>query len=82
MIKNCTNCKFGYTRDVGYSNYTVEGTNFDCYKDYNPLFPISYEFYENHDNNIYNYALNCAGYINGEGPHYYVESILDPKDFV
>lgn len=81
MKRNCTNCKFGYTYDVGYSNYTVEGTHFDCYKDFNPEFPIDFEYWENHDDEIYNYAIECAGHMNGEGPHYYVEDSVDSKDF-
>ena len=107
MKRNCTNCKFGYTYDVGYSNYTIEGTLFDrwlfklfgytydvgysnytiegtlfdCYKDFNPNFPIDFASWEDHNNEIYNYAIECAGYINGDGPHYYVEDSIDPKDF-
>ena len=32
----CTNCKYCYLQDAGYSNYTVEGTEFYCLKKQHP----------------------------------------------
>lgn len=29
-MKTCDDCKFAILEDFGYSNYTVEGTNFSC----------------------------------------------------
>lgn len=30
MNKKCENCRFARFKDEGYSNYTVEGTTFEC----------------------------------------------------
>ena len=35
-MKNCENCKFCIFADNGYSNYTVEGTDFICAKKAHP----------------------------------------------
>ena len=45
MKKCCTNCKFLYRADNGYSNYTVEGTDIDCLKSKNKAFPVDEHAY-------------------------------------
>lgn len=38
--RSCCNCKFFIAQDYGYSNYTVEGTNYDCLlEDFNGFRP-------------------------------------------
>lgn len=34
--KSCNNCKYAIFQDYGYSNYTVEGTEFYCGKKQHP----------------------------------------------
>lgn len=41
----CTDCKYCYTQDYGYSNWTVEGTDADCLHGLNPAFPVD-KFYD------------------------------------
>lgn len=35
-MSDCNNCKFAIFQDTGYSNYTVEGTDFYCAKKAHP----------------------------------------------
>ena len=36
MKQTCDNCRYAVMQDVGYSNYTVEGTEFSCLKKLHP----------------------------------------------
>ncbi len=36
MTKTCIDCKFAVFQDYGYSNYTTEGTTFECRKSAHP----------------------------------------------
>lgn len=35
-MRSCNNCKFAVMKDFGYSNYTVEGTQFVCANNCHP----------------------------------------------
>ena len=39
MSNSCLQCKFLFTRDTGYSNYTVEDTELHCVLKLNPKLP-------------------------------------------
>ena len=39
MSNSCLQCKFLFTRDTGYSNYTVEDTEMHCVLKLNPKLP-------------------------------------------
>jgi hypothetical protein len=49
--------------DYGYSNYTVEGTNADCYLNLNPKFPVDNWYGEAE---AHNFAKECSRYSKGE----------------
>ena len=62
--KTCMDCRFGCHIDEGYSNYTVEGTNFACAKKLHPDGEFD-EFYQT-DKRLA-YAAECSGFEAGEG---------------
>ena len=75
-MRNCTECKFGKIQDVGYSDWTVEGSNFFCRLDNNPGMQHgghSYEKGEDHDREPYTFAEECEDYKEGTPIHYSVE---------
>ena len=63
---SCNNCKFALFQDYGYSNYTVEGTEFTCLTDSHPAGTFD-RFYG--ENDQLNYAPQCNSYANGEPVH-------------
>jgi len=72
----CTNCRHGATQDVGYSNYTVEGTVFLCLEECNPVMlngGVSWELYEDHDKPPFDWAKECTEYRSGKPQEYCVE---------
>jgi hypothetical protein len=56
-MASCLQCKFLFTRDTGYSNYTVEDTDLHCVLKLNPKLPA-----EIPDEVRDYYASNEAGY--------------------
>ncbi len=83
MNPNCANCRNAATKDVGYSDYTVEGTNFHCLESLNPgidKYGESWESYEPHDCHPYNYAEECDNFRPGKPAHYSVEEKMPLKE--
>lgn len=79
-MKNCTKCRHGALKDYGYSNMTVEGTNFHCLKRENPGITqngVSYESWENHEESPYNYAELCKEFLKGEPQEFAVEDTFE-----
>lgn len=62
-MKSCNKCKFAVFQDYGYSNYTVEGTNFECRKNAHP--EGDFDRFYGVDERL-NYAEKCEGYVEDE----------------
>lgn len=83
MSKNCTNCRHGAIQDVGYSCYTLEGQIFLCLESCNGELnelrggaSVSYESYEDHGCEPYNFAEDCESYRQGKPQEYTVGDVL------
>lgn len=79
-MKNCTKCRHSALKDYGYSNFTVEGTNFHCLKQQNPGITrngISYESWENHEGSPFNYAESCREFRKGTSQEFAVEDTFE-----
>ena len=61
--QSCANCKFALLIDFGYSNYTVEGTDFHCMKFQHPEAPFDNWYGEA---SHHAYGENCSHYGSGE----------------
>ena len=59
----CTDCKYCYTQDTGYSNYTVMGTDVMCLKKKHPngCFDLFYG-----DSKGLDFAEKCDDFTEGE----------------
>ena len=77
--RKCSTCVFCIRHDVGYSNYTVEGSNLHCSKKLHPDMPFD-SWYGTDKRNLF--AQTCGEYINGEGVHIDVdgEGVLRSDD--
>lgn len=73
MSNSCQNCRFAYTRDIGYSSYTIEGTVLGCRLGQNPFYERGYERYDREDTWEDQYASQCDEYNVGPRKHYAVE---------
>ena len=62
--KKCSDCKYRLAQDWGYSNYTVEGTTFNCLLEKHPEMPFD-EFYG--EDKRLDFAEKCDGFSRGEG---------------
>lgn len=62
--RNCESCKYCYLQDVGYSNYTVEGTEFVCLERVHPEGDFD-RFYG--ENPRLEHAKVCKTYEKGDG---------------
>ncbi|MGZ8887947.1 MAG: hypothetical protein ACXW1D_00145 [Halobacteriota archaeon] len=63
-MKNCSDCKYAVWQEYGYSNWTVEGTDFSCA---NKLHPEgSFDRFYNVNPKL-EYAQQCPGFVEGEG---------------
>jgi hypothetical protein len=62
-MKNCAECKFCCFIDYGYSNYTVEGTEFYCAKKLHPA--GHFDRFYGEDKRL-EYAETCGGFEAGE----------------
>lgn len=73
-LKSCNDCKFGIFKDHGYSNYTVEGTNFTCALKKHPdvTTPEGFDRFYGEDARL-NYANECPEFFVGDSIHIYVE---------
>lgn len=60
---NCRQCRFAVFEDYGYSNYTVEGTEFQCAKRLHPQGSFD-RFYG--ENPKLEFAQECRGFEAGE----------------
>ena len=59
----CRDCRFAVFRDYGYSNGTVEGSDFNCAKQLHPdgMFEPTFD-----DDKRLAFAAKCAGFVAGE----------------
>lgn len=69
--RTCNDCKFAVFHDFGYSNWTVEGTNFHCAKKLHPDGDFD-RFYG--ENPRLEFAHECNGFVEGEPINMDVES--------
>ena len=60
---NCNECKFAILEDYGYSNYTVEGTNFRCGINKHPDGVFDHFYGEEKK---LEYASDCPFFVVGE----------------
>jgi hypothetical protein len=69
--RSCVGCKFLYSWDSGYSNYTVEETEMHCAKSRNANLPASrpWDWNEADDNWPMTNASRCELYAPGERIH-------------
>lgn len=72
--KNCLDCKYRVSIDFGYSNYTVEGTNFNCATKKHPDGEFD-QFYGS-DKRL-KYAEQCDSFEPGPG----VDMDVDSENF-
>lgn len=61
--RSCNDCEFALFNDYGYSNYTVEGTEFFCTLNFHPADGFDRFFGE--DKRL-NFADECAMFTKGE----------------
>jgi hypothetical protein len=61
--RTCGNCRFTVNEDFGYSNYTVEGTTFNCAKRLHP--DGAFDRFYGEEPKL-QYAEQCAGFEAGE----------------
>jgi len=69
-IKNgkcCSNCVYSFLEDVGYSDYTVEGTDVECLIEVHPKKSFADDSRDN------NYAEKCKEFEQGIVVHISVE---------
>jgi len=73
--KSCLGCKFLFSQDLGYSNYTVEETEIRCAKNRNSNLPASepYDWKRGEDNWPATQGSRCELYAPGEMVHLDVE---------
>lgn len=74
LFRKCTECRFHILRDDGYSNYTVEGTTFNCALGLHPAAPFD-NFYAKAPE--LNHAEICTGYLKGDGIHLDVDGEVE-----
>jgi hypothetical protein len=74
-MKTCNECRFALFEDYGYSNWTVEGTDFTCLKSLNPA--GSFDRWYGHDKRL-EYADTCPGYVEGDPAELDVDRELYP----
>ena len=70
MKQSCNNCRYAVLKDFGYSNYTIEGTEFSCAIQLHP--DGSFDHWYGQDARL-NWGSECAGYEYGEPAHVDVE---------
>lgn len=73
--RTCLDCKFHVSVDFGYSNYTVEGTTFNCAKQAHPDGDFD-QFYGQEKK--LKFAQECAQFEEGEGVDMDVDQMNEP----
>lgn len=63
-LKKCSNCRYAFVQDTGYSNWTVTGNDFTCIKGAHPDGTFD-EFYTENPKLLY--AEKCPHFSYGEG---------------
>lgn len=63
MTRTCNDCRFAVLEDYGYSNYTVEGTNFGCAKRLHP--DGVFDRFYGEDKRL-DFGGSCSGFVEGE----------------
>jgi len=80
-MSSCLGCKYLFSIDIGYSNYTVEDTEIDCALDKNANLPASvpYDWNENadYDNWKATNASRCDMYAKGDRISFDVDGEVD-----
>ena len=61
---DCSECKYKYMQDYGYSNYTVEGTTFYCLKKSHP--DDGFDRFYGEDARL-DFASKCSEFEKGDG---------------
>lgn len=74
-VKSCAYCAHRYTRDYGYSNYTVEGTDIGCRKNLNLDYPAPDPsgYLREESDPPHTFAEKCPEYTEGDGIHFCCE---------
>lgn len=62
-MKKCNECRFAIFEEHGYSNYTVEGSDFYCAKKLHPEITFD-NFYG--ENPKLEHAEKCIGFVKGD----------------
>lgn len=62
MPRTCNDCRFGVFEDYGYSNWTVEGTDFSCAKRLHP--EGTFDRFYGEDERL-KFAEKCPGFEAG-----------------
>lgn len=78
-MKTCSECRWAVFEDFGYSNYTVEGTNFSCMKSLHPA--GTFDRFYGEDERL-EFADKCDGFNAGEPVEIDCdrESLTNPSD--
>lgn len=63
MAKSCNECVFALFQDYGYSNYTTEGTTFECLKKQHP--EDGFDRFYGHDKRL-DFAEQCNVFEGGD----------------
>lgn len=76
---SCNRCRYAVFQDYGYSNYTIEGVEFNCAIQLHP--DGSFDRWYGVDTRL-DYGSECSGYASGEPAHTDVEgdAILHMSD--
>lgn len=79
LFHKCSDCHNRITRDTGYSNYTVEGTSFNCALGLHPQAPFDNFYGEAKE---MNFAESCSQFKYGDGLEIDVEeeALVTPTD--
>ena len=88
--KRCMTCKWLLMEDNGYSNYTVESTDWDCLKNKNPLLPAGDAYSNEVTENANLLGAACSYHTIGDPVHIdvdteglkYEDDWADPKVWV
>lgn len=64
FFHKCSDCTYRITRDTGYSNYTVEGTSFNCALGLHPNAPFDNFYGEAPE---MKFAESCSSFKHGDG---------------
>lgn len=69
-------CKYAHLQDTGYSNYTVEGTDFSCMRGAHP--DGTFDKYYGEDERL-KYAQKCDQYVEGTPIEFDVDGGYEAK---